>query len=86
MLIELVKTFNNREELELRSQFVVNGNKGLKFGLQAHLLDAARLIKECWDQLKSTTIAGCWIRAKCLPDIMNAQLFGEKELEKHKVK
>jgi hypothetical protein len=44
-----------------------NTTKGLTSGGPAHVLDAAEIISECWDELESKTIAACWTRARCLP-------------------
>lgn len=43
------------------------GEKGLEFGQPAHVLDAAEITQECWDELSVDTIVGCWRRANCLP-------------------
>lgn len=43
------------------------GEKGLEFGQPAHVLDAAEIARDCWDELSIETIARCWRRANCLP-------------------
>lgn len=43
------------------------GEKGLEFGQPAHVLDAAEISRDCWDELSMETIVGCWRRANCLP-------------------
>ncbi len=41
--------------------------EGLANGNKATVLDAANIIRECWDELDRKTIAACWVRARCLP-------------------
>lgn len=43
------------------------GEKGLAFGQPAHVLDAAEISHDCWDELAIETIVGCWRRSNCLP-------------------
>ena len=42
-------------------------HKGLVNGNKATVLDAANIIRECWDKLDHKIIAACWVRARCLP-------------------
>ena len=74
MLFELIKAYANYEQLQNKAIFVTNGKKGLKYGLDAHLLDAANLFNLCWQELKESAIIGCWIRSNCLPEHMLNEL------------
>ena len=35
------------------------------------MLNAARLIKTCWNGRSSSTIIGCWLQSNCLPHTPN---------------
>jgi len=35
-------------------------------GGPGHVLDATEIVRECWDELESKTIAACWTRSRCL--------------------
>lgn len=48
MLTRLVAAYSEYDKLRLEAQKQRNGDKGLKFGLQANVMDAAVLIKVLW--------------------------------------
>ena len=54
---------------------------GLDQGGQAHLLDAARIVKEEWEQITPVQIANCWLSAEVLP----AEADAEVRLQLHGV-
>jgi len=47
---------------------------GLDQGGQAHLLDAARMVKEEWAQITPVQIANCWLSAEVLPAKADAEI------------
>ena len=42
------------------------GQAGLDYGMPAHLLDAGKIFRACWENLPSSLIVNCWNRSKCL--------------------
>ena len=77
----MVAAVDNFDELQHRAKSVPNGRKGLEFGCSPHVLDAAKLIKESWDAVTSSTIAACWARASCLHKC-DEQLRGIRDYRK----
>jgi hypothetical protein len=45
------------------------GRKGLRFSTPLNILDAARLVKKCWDSITAQTIESCWVHATWLPHL-----------------
>lgn len=67
MLTQMVNAAENFDELQVEAEKLPNGRKGLSYGLPAHVLDAASLLKICWDELPGKIISACWRRWRCLP-------------------
>jgi len=65
VLRELVKRFGRFEQLWRELKSIATGKKGLAFGLPPHLLDAATLFNDCWNNLDLSAFSGCWIRTGC---------------------
>ena len=63
MLTQMVNAAENFDELQVEAEKLPNGRKGLSYGLPAHVLDAANLLKTCWDELPGKTISACWRRS-----------------------
>ena len=59
MLTQLVSAADNFDELQAQAEKIPNGRKGLSYGLLAHVLDAANLLKACWDELPASTVSAC---------------------------
>jgi DDE superfamily endonuclease/Tc5 transposase DNA-binding domain/CENP-B N-terminal DNA-binding domain len=66
MLTQMVNAAENFDELQVEAEKLPNGRKGISYGLPAHVLDAANLLKFCWDELPAETISACWRRSRCL--------------------
>ena len=67
MIGELIKSYDSFEKLQGLADLAKKGRKGLQFGCSANVLDASRIINDCWEILSVSTVVGCWIRSKCLP-------------------
>jgi hypothetical protein len=67
MLTQMVNAAENFDELQVEAEKLPNGRKGISYGLPAHVLDAANLLKSCWDELPTKTISACRRRSRCLP-------------------
>ena len=65
------------DTLREKAKSVANGKKGLTYGLPANVLDAAILLKQCWEDLPASVIAGCWSRSRCLSTIKTAELVSD---------
>jgi len=65
------------DDLREKAKSVANGKKGLAYGLPANVLDAAILLKQAWDELPASVIAGCWSRSKCLSMMKTAALVSD---------
>ncbi|CAB1110663.1 unnamed protein product [Ectocarpus sp. CCAP 1310/34] len=59
---------------EAKSRKMARGTAGLAEGNHPHVLDAADLLKTSWDSITPTTIARCFVKAKTLPEDMEAEL------------
>ena len=66
LLTKMVSSVENYEELQSIAQNIPRGRRGLDHGFPPHVIDAAKLIKESWDTITASTIAGCWARSSCL--------------------
>jgi len=55
------------------------GAAGVKYGRHAHLLDAARLARDSWDQVSSTTIRNCFVKADIIKDWKDEMRTSEDE-------
>jgi len=72
MVTALVKAYSGDvEKLIEEAKKAKQGRKGLKVGCNAHVLDAAILVKKCWDTLAPSVIQNCWSHSKCLPSVDN---------------
>ena len=52
--------------------------RGVRDGAEAHLQDAAELIKEEWEALEPATIPHCWAKARLLLVEMEARLTAQR--------
>ena len=43
-------------------------------GYDPNMLDVTNLVKASWSNVAQMTIARCWIKSKCLPNAMEAEL------------
>ena len=82
MLAELVNTNGNYEQLQRDAATVPRGQKGLAYGNPAHVLNAAILIKQQWEELPAKSIEACWRRAKCLPPSIENEQFSNQVMQK----
>ena len=67
MLAALVNAYGDYDNLQQKAASVPRGRAGLAYGNPANVLDAAKIISECWNELPAKSIKGCWRRANCLP-------------------
>ena len=68
MLAALVNAFDDYENLKQAAATVARGRTGLAYADPPHVLDAAKILSECWNELAEKSIQGCWRRARCLPE------------------
>jgi hypothetical protein len=67
MLTQMVNAAENFDELQVEAEKLPNGRKGISYGLPAYVLDAANLLKFCWDELPAETISAFYrCRSRCL--------------------
>jgi len=52
--------------------------RGVRDGAEAHLQDAAEIIKEEWEASEPATTAHCWVKARLLPVEMEARLTAQR--------
>ena len=45
------------------------GRLGVRDAFLPNVLDAANLVKICWDKLPKSTIVNCWRHSRCLPHL-----------------
>ena len=67
MISYMIATRENFNESQIQQGGKRKDLKGLVHGGPAHVLDAAEIIRECWNESESKTIAACWTRSRCLP-------------------
>ena len=65
LLEVMVQCLEDYDRLQLEALKIPQGRRGLQYGQPAHLLDAAILLKECWENLSPSTIVGCFNRSRC---------------------
>lgn len=74
MLRELVRDIESRSERREANHKNPGGMNGIAEGYEPHMLDVTRLVKQSWESVSQMTIARCWMKARCLPSGMNAEL------------
>ena len=68
MVSDLVTAYSGSvADLQEKAKSAKKGQKGIKLGCNANLLDASRITYKCWDRLTSETIVNCWNHSKILP-------------------
>ena len=78
MLKKLLNCIDNYNELAAMANRVGNGRKGLRFGHKAHVLDAALIVRESWDELQAESIAACWSHSRCLPVLHHSDVTSSR--------
>lgn len=70
---------DDKARLTMLASKMRRGAAGVKYGRHAHLLDAARLAKDIWDQVSSTTIRNCFVKADIIKDWKDEIIASEDE-------
>ena len=82
MLNDLVEHWEERRKDAENNK---SGLNGLKQGHYAHLGDAVVIIQEAWGVITDETIKNCWIKADCLPAMLQRELMKTSEKGKAKL-
>ena len=67
LLERLVLNADKFSQLQLLAQQLPAGCAGLDYVCPAHIADAMTILKQVWDDMSTTVIAGCWHHSHCLP-------------------
>lgn len=73
LLSRLVDAVANFDILQALAAQLPAGCAGLQYGCPPHVADACQLLKEAWDNLTPSVIAGCWSHSQCLPVVGAAE-------------
>ena len=68
MIRKLVEALSAGDAEELAAAKVAGGRKGLRHGCPATVLEAARLIKHCWESMAPSETANSFRHARCIPN------------------
>lgn len=69
MLSKFIDAYGDIERLQTLANAAKKGRKGLDLGCPATVLDAAKIIKQCWDAINPSAVVNCWRQSKCLPHL-----------------
>ena len=64
LLLRLVSTMPEYQQLQALAAHLPAGCVGLKYGSQPHVGDTIELIVEAWSSVSADSIAACWRHAK----------------------
>ena len=82
LLSKLISATSNYTNLQLLASQLPSGCARLQYGNPPHVSDAIELVAEARKSIQSNTIAACWRRAKCLPQMeedVSHDTAGEQE-------
>ncbi len=73
---KVVANIDDYLELRRKAQQAAPGNKGLKYAMPAHVMDAIELSIVAWREIRPTSIVNCFLKSDCLPLQLNQSLRG----------
>ena len=74
LLARILEILPERQQLRECAKNLPKGMKGIAEGHDAHVLDAASILKDSWEGIPTHHILHCWVKANVLPPTHSADL------------
>ena len=66
LLMEMLKLYDDREDLRQQANGMRAGTKELVEGFPPHLRDAMDILYEVWEEVKVEAVKNCWIKSQLI--------------------